>query len=207
MDAPISNVDEASQNAKARRVAFEAHGLSDHAYLQRRAMMVIAAATFAFVMGGFRLSGVDAFGFKIERVHERELLGFMCIVLIYVTGNFVVIARPEIVTLRSELTFVNADQEASIKRATTLMSGGLKTLRDLCGSSVVPQTPAMKTAQEELDQVEALFRVVAPGSLRSYRAIQERRIRWEFGFPVGIAVGVIVLTMARIAYVLYWQNA
>lgn len=192
--------------AKAKREAFEAHRLSDHAYQQRRAMLVIAAATFAFVMGGFRLSGIDAFGFKIERVHEPELLGFMCIMLIYVTGNFVVIARPEIINLRSELTAVNVDQEASIKRATTLMSDGLKTLRDLFGPPAAPKTAAVKRMHDELDNVEALFRVVAPGSLKSYRVTHERRIRWEFGFPVGIAAGVIVLTIARVVYLLYWKN-
>jgi hypothetical protein len=64
-------------DTEAKREAFERRRLSRQTYQQRRAMLLMAAATFAVVIGGFDIAGINAFGFKIEKVRELELLAFM----------------------------------------------------------------------------------------------------------------------------------
>jgi hypothetical protein len=101
MTGPAASGLNSSKVADQRRT-FEQLRLSDHAYQQRRAMLIVAAITFAISWGGVRPSEIDLAGIKIGEWQESLLLSFSALILSYLIGNFALVAKPEFETWSDE---------------------------------------------------------------------------------------------------------
>jgi DNA-binding ferritin-like protein (Dps family) len=204
--ATPSEQEERLASLSARAETYEGRRLSEHAYEQRRAMLIVALATFAMTWGGFRLSEVNVLGIKIDHVDEVRLLGFLDVVLLYTIGNFSTIAKPEFQSWQSRLQELIREYETAWR----VVDSRLRQISDSAGAqAAIASQPTIppKTAETFLKISEAAEqaqkRVAALGAkiISDSRETYMARLRWEYQVPIGIAGSAVLLTLLRIVLI------
>jgi hypothetical protein len=190
-------VTDVAADGERQRRGLEERRLPDHAYAQRRAMLVMAAVTFAITWGGVRLSSIEALGLKISTWNERYLLGFAGVVLAYLIGNFATLVQPSIVAWRADFEAFNLKANEMMKTATAQMREGLAGIRTALFEA--------GASAESIDQVtgvatkfEATLDSKLPKYAKRYLELFRARLRFEYLVPVGISLIVLYLTIPRI---------
>jgi hypothetical protein len=186
------------EKLREERQEFETRRLSEYACEQRRAMLFVAAVTFAMSWGGVRPSEITAFGIKIARWEESLLIAFLSFVLAYLIGNFSTVAKPEFVTWRAEIDNYDLRLSGRMSTADQLMREGLELLR---GVTTDP-TVAPPIADHLKEGVQKLDDWLASADLQQYKKryleMFRARVRFEFTVPLLIGVAVLYLAMIRI---------
>lgn len=171
--------------------------LSEHAYAQRRAMLVMAALTFAISWGGVRLSSIDALGLEITTWNERYLLAFAAVVLAYLIGNFATLVQPVMVAWAADVEAFKVTVNRTVQAAAAQMHSGLADLRKALtdagmSGDAVDEFLALSTKFDS--QLDADL----PKAAARYLALHEARLRFEYRVPVGISLFVLFLVVPRI---------
>lgn len=181
----------------AERRELEERRLSDHAYAQRRAMLIMAAGTFAISWGGVRLSSIDALGLTINAWNERYLLAFASVVLAYLIGNFATLVQPGIIAWRADVESFKRNSDRAVKEGAETMREAFTNIQSSLAQTGVPaQTVAQFTA------IVAKFNEVldsqVPTHLERYHELHRAKLRFEYLVPVVISLLVLYLAILRI---------
>jgi hypothetical protein len=193
----MTESDETTNDLGSLRRDLEERRLSDHAYAQRRAMLIMAAATFAFSWGGVRLSSIDALGLKITAWNERYLLAFSSAVLAYLIGNFATLVQPGLVAWRADFESFRRDSDRAIQEAAAAMREGFVNIQNSLAQTGVPDhTVATFTAI--VSNFEFILDSKVPKYSTRYIELHRAKLRFEYLVPVGIALGVLYLVIPRI---------
>ena len=195
-----SRVDTKS-DAKSRdsRAQLDDRQLSDHAYQQRRAMLLVSALTFALSWGGVRVTEINLAGATATAGEEAFLLTFLASVLTYLIGNFATLARPEIYAWRTEVETLKLQLTAVVKQGTDKMRDGIAEVRSVLHSFGDQISDEARAVLEQLDRIDAVTTGDIPKRLNAQIDMHRSRIRFEYQVPIGIGVFVVCATIYRIA--------
>jgi hypothetical protein len=183
--------------AGERRRQLEEGRLSDHAYTQRRAMLLMAAMGFAISWGGIRLSAIEAVGLKITAWNERYLLGFAATLLAYLIGNFAALAQPAIFAWRADFDWFMLDANRAVSGAAEQVGQGAALLREVLRSATGAQATEVKTL---IDKIDTAFKSEVPKRAKRYIGHYRSRLRFEYEVPVTVATAVLYLMILRLIF-------
>jgi hypothetical protein len=186
--------------AARQRQQLEERRLPDHAYAQRRAMLVMSAVTFAITWGGVRLSSIDTLGLKITTWNERYLLAFAGVVLAYLIGNFATLVQPAMVAWQADFEWFDVNANQRMKIATAQIHEGFTGIRTALAEAGVSAERIAEVMGSATKFDQTLDKTL-PKYAKSYLELHRARLRFEYLVPVGISVIVLYLVVPRI-YVL-----
>lgn len=194
--------EERLKGLSAQTETYEGRRLSEHAYEQRRAMLIMALVTFAMTWGGFSLSEVNVLGIKIDHVDEMRLLGFLDVVLLYTIGNFATIVKPEFQSWQSKLRELIREYETAFKDTNdrlSQMASGTRTALDQKATTFTPQAAELLARiVEAADGARNRVAKLGGDIIRDTRETYVARLRWEYQVPIAIAGIAVLLTLLRI---------
>jgi hypothetical protein len=181
----------------SQRRELEERRLSDHAYAQRRAMLLMTALTFAITWGGIRLSSIDVFGLKVTAWNERYLLAFAAAVLGYLIGNFATLAQPIMVAWKADFDSFHATANRTMVHATAQIREGIVGIR-----AVLTEAGARPEAIDQFmavaDKFDSALDTRFPNYARRYLELHRARMRFEYLVPVGISLFVLYAVIPRL---------
>jgi hypothetical protein len=194
---PITDVHAQSLAIAEQRRQLEERRLSDYMYSQRRAMLVMAALTFAITWGGVHPSAISAFGLQITKWNESNLIFFSSLVLAYLIGNFASLAKPSMVGWQT-------DFNQWVTQASDVMTAGIEqisqgtTFTRLALDLAQTSDESSDQVKEILANVKRLFAERLEPQKRLYLDIHRSRFWFEYQVPVAIALVVLYLVFIHL---------
>lgn len=197
LSSPPAASPEDLKAAGERRRQLEERRLSDHAYNQRRAMLLLAAVGFAISWGGIRLSAIEVGGLNITTWNERYLLGFTATILAYLIGNFAALAQPTIFAWRADFDWFKLDANRAVSGASDQVGQGVELLRETLNTATGAQAEEVKALIEKIDTA---FKSEVPKRARRYVGHHRSRLRFEYEVPIAVATAVLYSMILRLIF-------
>jgi hypothetical protein len=124
-------------------------------------------------------------------------------VLLYLTGNFVVLARPEIDTLNGELIVLDYFIQRALDDKYESVLQEYERTRAAVNAPAMAQTLGIEEYRLQAEERIRHWKKWRVKQRDLYLIQHGRRLRWEFSFPLAVAVGVLVAGATRVIYLLY----
>ena len=187
-----------AEEAARRRQLLEERRLSEHAYTQRRAMLVTAALLFAISWGGVRLSSIEVLGIQITVADEQYLLAFASAIFAYLIGNFATHAQPSIVAWRADLDWFSVDARRVVQSSTQMILQGISGVR----RGLTELGASGEQAASVFDSLNKLETFCDADNVKKraerYLELHAARLRFEYRVPVWISFTVLYAMIPRL---------